>query len=170
MNKEQLIKTFINGPLQKYLTGDISFGKMIELINEECGTNFKYSDLYPSYLFNATLEHTPVDLNTIRDRVETDFDKKIKKCPLCSTGELQSTYVYLENQTLKAYGCNKCSYSFWEPQIDTKTYTISTSGTTSDFDKKMKECHQYGLCIGLKEKPEDFISVCHICPLKKEKE
>ena len=110
MDKEELIKTFINGPLQKYLTGDISFGKFIEVINEECGTNFKYSDLYPSYLFNATLEHIPVDLNTIRDRVETDFDKK------------------------------------------------------------MKECHQYGLCITLKEKPEGIFSVCRNCPLKKEKE
>lgn len=104
------------------------------------------------------------------NKEETDFDKKIKKCPLCSTGKLQSTYVYLENQTLKAYGCNKCSYSFWEPQIDTKTYTISTSGTTSDFDKKMKECHQYGLCVTLKEKPEGIFSVCRNCPLKKDKE
>jgi len=53
---EELIKKFINGPLQRYLTGDISFGKFIELINEECGTNFRYSDLYPSYLFNQTLK------------------------------------------------------------------------------------------------------------------
>ena len=56
MTNEELIKKFINGPLQKYLTGDISFGKFIELINEECGTNFRYSDLYPSYLFNQTLK------------------------------------------------------------------------------------------------------------------
>jgi hypothetical protein len=53
---EELIKKFINGPLQRYLTGDISYGKYIELINEECGTNFRYSDLYPSYLFNQTLK------------------------------------------------------------------------------------------------------------------
>jgi hypothetical protein len=55
MNKEELIKKFINGPLERYLLGDISFGKFIELINEECGTDFRYSDLYPTYLFNQTL-------------------------------------------------------------------------------------------------------------------
>lgn len=108
MTNEELIKKFIDGPLQRYLTGDISFGKMIELINEECGTNFKYSDLYPSYLFNAKLEYTPLDLNSIRDRVSTDYDKK------------------------------------------------------------MSECHQYGLCIQFKEKPDEMISVCKTCPLKKD--
>lgn len=60
MNKEELVKTFLNGPLQKYLTGDMSFGKFVEVINEECGTNFKYSDLYPSYIFNATLKYPDV--------------------------------------------------------------------------------------------------------------
>jgi len=49
--KQELIITFINGPLKEYLTGDISFGGFNELINSTCGTNFKYSDLYPSYLF-----------------------------------------------------------------------------------------------------------------------
>lgn len=70
--------------------------------------------------------------------------KEFSKCPMCPTGELQSTYVYLEEQTLKAYGCNKCSYGFWEPQIDTKTYTISTNGTTNDQEctcvKHTEEC------------------------------
>lgn len=61
MNKEELIKIFINGPLQKYLTGDISYGRFIELINEECGTNFRYGNLYPSYLFNAKLQHPDID-------------------------------------------------------------------------------------------------------------
>lgn len=53
--KKQLILDFINGPLQEYLTGDISFGKFKERTNEVCGTDFCYSDLYPSYLFNAAL-------------------------------------------------------------------------------------------------------------------
>ena len=56
MNKEELIKTFINGALQTYLTGDISYGRFIELINEQCDTKFKYSDLYPSFIFNRTLK------------------------------------------------------------------------------------------------------------------
>lgn len=55
--KEKTILLFINGPLQEYLLGDISFGRFKELTNEICGTNFKYSDLYPSYLFNARLTH-----------------------------------------------------------------------------------------------------------------
>jgi hypothetical protein len=54
---EKLIKDFIDGPLQRYLTGDISFGKFKEEINEVCGTNFIYSDLYPSYLFNAMIHY-----------------------------------------------------------------------------------------------------------------
>jgi hypothetical protein len=53
--KQELILTFINGPLKEYLTGDVSYGRFKELINETCGTNFKYSDIYPSYLFNAGL-------------------------------------------------------------------------------------------------------------------
>ena len=53
--REQLIKAFIDGPLKRYLEGGISFGKFKEEINEVCGTNFSYSDLYPSYLFNAEL-------------------------------------------------------------------------------------------------------------------
>ncbi len=56
MTNEQIIKKFIEGPLQSYLTGDISYSRFIELINEECDTKFKYSDLYPSFLFNATLK------------------------------------------------------------------------------------------------------------------
>jgi hypothetical protein len=56
-DKEQLILSFIDGPLQRYLTGDISYGKFVERINEVCGTDFRYSDLYPSYLFNARLTH-----------------------------------------------------------------------------------------------------------------
>ena len=56
MTNEQIIKKFIEGPLQTYLTGDISYGRFIELINEECDTKFKYSDLYPSFLFNQTLK------------------------------------------------------------------------------------------------------------------
>jgi hypothetical protein len=60
MNKEQkkqLILEFVNGPLQRYLTGDISFGKFKEVINETFDVDFCYSDLYPSYLFNAGLKY-----------------------------------------------------------------------------------------------------------------
>ena len=53
--KQDLILTFMNGPLKEYLTGDISYDRFKELINETCGTNFKYSDIYPSYLFIAGL-------------------------------------------------------------------------------------------------------------------
>jgi hypothetical protein len=54
--KQELIITFINGPLKEYLTEDISYGRFKELINETCGTNFKYSDIYPSPIFNAGLK------------------------------------------------------------------------------------------------------------------
>ncbi len=54
--KQELILTFINGPLKEYLTGDVSYGRFKELINETCGTNFKYSDIYPNYLFNCGLK------------------------------------------------------------------------------------------------------------------
>ena len=65
--KEKLIKNFIDGPLQRYLTGEISFGKFKEEINETCGTNFIYSDLYPSYLFNASITYEPSDKLLLED-------------------------------------------------------------------------------------------------------
>ena len=55
--KKYLILNFIDGPLKEYLTGDISFSRFKELINERFGTDFVYSDLYPSYLFNARLSY-----------------------------------------------------------------------------------------------------------------
>ena len=51
-----------------------------------------------------------------------------------------------------------------------KEYTGELNKEETDFDKKMKECHQYSLCIQYEEKPEHFISVCRNCPLKKDKE
>lgn len=60
--KEKLIKAFIDGPLREYLSGDSSYGKFIEEINEVCGTDFRYSDLYPSFLFNAELTYPSIDI------------------------------------------------------------------------------------------------------------
>lgn len=42
---------FINGPLNEYLQG-CSYSRFQELINEAFGTTIRYSDLYPSPLFN----------------------------------------------------------------------------------------------------------------------
>jgi len=66
-NPEKLIKDFIEGPLQQYLTGNISFGRFKERINEVCGTNFAYSDLYPSYLFNAQISYEDSDRLLLED-------------------------------------------------------------------------------------------------------
>lgn len=66
-DKEQLILAFINGPLQEYLTDQISFGKFKERINEVCGTNFAYSDIYPSFLFNARISHEESDRLLLED-------------------------------------------------------------------------------------------------------
>ena len=71
--KKQLILDFINGPLQEYLTEGISFGKFKERINETCQTNFNYSELYPSYLFNAVLAYEEDQLDWDED---TFVDKK----------------------------------------------------------------------------------------------
>ena len=73
---EKLIKDFIDGPLKEYLTGDISYGKFKERINEVCGTNFSYSDLYPSYLFNARLSYEESD----RMLMEDLYDKNLSTC------------------------------------------------------------------------------------------
>lgn len=72
-DKKQLIVQFINGPLQEYLLGDISFGKFKERINETCGTDFSYSELYPSYLFNATLSYYD-------DQLDWEEDTLVNKC------------------------------------------------------------------------------------------
>jgi len=65
--KEELILAFINGPLKNYLTGQISYGKFREEINEICGTKFSYSDIYPCYLFNAELHYKELPKFTIGD-------------------------------------------------------------------------------------------------------
>jgi hypothetical protein len=84
MNKEELIKIFIDGPLKEYLTGDISYGRMIELINEKCGTNFKYSNLYPSYLFNATLKYPDVAESYFANAyANVDYQGRMEHTPTC---------------------------------------------------------------------------------------
>jgi hypothetical protein len=50
-----------------------------------------------------------------------------------------------------------------------KEYGGELNKEETDFDKKMSECHQYGLCVQYKEKPDDMIGVCNTCPLKKDK-
>lgn len=70
--KEKLIKDFIDGPLRRYLTGETSYGKFKEEINEVCGTEFKYNDIYPSYLFNAELYYPSED-----EFLANDIDKDI---------------------------------------------------------------------------------------------
>ena len=67
ISREQLLLDFINGPLKSYLTGDISYGKFKELINETCGTEFAYSDIYPSYLFNARINYEESDRLLLED-------------------------------------------------------------------------------------------------------
>jgi hypothetical protein len=114
--KKELILKFINGPLQQYLLGDISFGKFKELINETCGTDFIYSDLYPSYLFNLQVAQTSVDVPA--------------------------------------------------PTVILSKFSRQ-SDELSDFDKKMRICHQYGLCI--QSDVELYMcGTCDVCPRTKE--
>lgn len=110
--KKELIVKFINGPLQEYLLGDISFSRFKELINETCGTDFSYSELYPSYLFN---------LDVIQSQETTIVDAK----------------------------------------------SIRPKNELSEFDKKMRICHQYGLCI--QSDIELYMcGTCEVCPRTKE--
>lgn len=51
-----------------------------------------------------------------------------------------------------------------------KEYGGESIKEETEFDKKMKECHQYGLCIQYDEKPDGMFCVCKTCPLKKDKE
>ena len=76
--KKELILKFINGPLKEYLDGEISFSRFKELINEACGTDFSYSELYPSYLFNLEVAQKTaiIDIKAIRQPQElSDFDQ-----------------------------------------------------------------------------------------------
>jgi hypothetical protein len=52
-----ILQTFISGPLRAYLEGGCSYSSFIELINQSFGTSVQYSDLHPSWLFNA--QHDP---------------------------------------------------------------------------------------------------------------
>ena len=74
--KKKLILDFINGPLYEYLNDEISFGKFKERINEVCGTNFSYSELYPSYLFNAILSYDEDYVNQFEEATIISENKK----------------------------------------------------------------------------------------------
>ena len=65
--KKKLIVDFINGPLKRYLFDEVSFGRFKELINEQFGTDFCYSDLYPSFLFNARIKYDNYEEEFISD-------------------------------------------------------------------------------------------------------
>lgn len=88
--KQKLILDFMNGPLREYLEGEISFGRFKEKINEVCGTEFSYSDIYPSYLFNAKLSYED-EIKIMEEDIKAmdDYNKKISECHaygLCATG------------------------------------------------------------------------------------
>lgn len=55
-----IIKDFIEGPLRALLVGGASFSRFVELLNETHGVGARYSDLYPSWLFNARVSY-PID-------------------------------------------------------------------------------------------------------------
>jgi hypothetical protein len=81
--KKELILKFINGPLQEYLLGEISYGRFKELINETCGTDFSYSEIYPSYLFNLEVSQKTavIDMGCIKKQQElSEFDQKMRVC------------------------------------------------------------------------------------------
>jgi hypothetical protein len=86
--KKDLILSFINGPLKKLLTGKISFSRFKESVNEVCGTDFIYSDLYPSYLFNAHTEGLIDDSDATKivcvpklvEEKYSDFNEKMQIC------------------------------------------------------------------------------------------
>jgi hypothetical protein len=93
--KKELILKFINEPLKEYLLGEISFSRFKELINETCGTDFSYSELYPSYLFNLDVPQKTaiIDINIFKQKEElSDFDKKMRICHqygLCIQGDIE---------------------------------------------------------------------------------
>ena len=60
-------------------------------------------------------------------------------CPKCKVGTVQHSTIYVEGERYNAFGCNKCDYGYWEPVLDTKTYTISTEGTADQFAKDISE-------------------------------
>lgn len=80
--KKKFIKDLLEGPLRRYLQGETSFGNFKDEINQEFGLNFKYSELYPSYLFNAELYYPTVDDFLAKD-VNKDIyiDARIKRDP-----------------------------------------------------------------------------------------
>lgn len=80
--KKQLILDLLNGPLRRYLSGESTFGKFKDEINLEFNLDFKYSDLYPSYLFNAELYYPSEDDFLAKD-VDRDIyiDARIQRDP-----------------------------------------------------------------------------------------
>lgn len=87
MTNEEAIKKFINGPLRKYLTEEMSFSRFIELINEQCETNYKYYNLYPSYLFNAKIQYPEEpDVDEDNPRIHNSTCNWFKDWHSCNCG------------------------------------------------------------------------------------
>lgn len=90
--KNQLILDFINGPLREYLQDEISFGKFKERVNETCGTNFSYSDIYPSWLFNGKISY-PEEESLMKENyyaAVSEYNNKMSQCHaygLCARGD-----------------------------------------------------------------------------------
>lgn len=70
--KKKLIKDLLEGPLKKYLQGESSYGLFKDEVNSMFEVDFKYNELYPSYLFNAELYYPDID-----DFLEKESDKDI---------------------------------------------------------------------------------------------
>lgn len=90
--KKKIIIDFINGPLREYFDGEISFGKFKERINEKFDTDFNYSDLYPSYLFNAQLTYPEEEIHLRSDleKIGREYEERLKQCHaygLCASGD-----------------------------------------------------------------------------------
>ena len=122
--KKKIILDFINGPLRTYLEGEASFGKFKELINERCGTNFTYSELYPSYLFNAQISYPAEEDSSGNRRYElslTFLDQKMSECHaygLCTSGDPQPLFAcnICPKKTTKWYNCAKCEAGYEEQE------------------------------------------------------
>ena len=97
MNKEEkkkLIVDFINGPLKRYLTDEVSFGKFKELINEQFDTDFCYADLYPSYLFNGKIHYPDEEKAWQEDK---EYSTRMSECHaygLCASGDVPDFPCY----------------------------------------------------------------------------
>lgn len=68
---------------------------------------------------------------------------KFDNCPLCKDGKLQKTFVWVNDETIEATGCNKCHYSLWIPAKKDNSRWYGCAKCDAGYEDQECECKDH---------------------------